>query len=358
MPKVESRDAQLLVSPAACRAEFRYLRRVYRQIDLSGPAVQTDGWTANIAEAEWPFLGLCYFGYACANLAAYDREFREEALAEMRWLLEALQKPRLTGFIAPHTGEPFGSGEIQASAFVHGHFLNLAARYREVSDDTRYDALMQRVAKGLGEGYARADQGILRSYKDMWWLSDNFVALSALARYDRLFKTCWSEEGIRCVKSVRAHYLDGGTGMYYTYITPENLQRRQGPRGISMMYGLHFLKDFAPEFAEQQYALARKQLVQSLLGYAAVREHPPGAEGREDIDSGPIVLGFGASASGFAIGAAAVMEDRRTAMELLQSLSQVGMPVMEGEELRYGAMPPVGQAVILFGKTGLLAGRP
>src|SRR5437870_3267178 len=57
-----------LLSAQAYRAEFRYLRKTYHQIDLKGPPVETDGWTYNIPEAEWPFMGVAYFGYACCNL--------------------------------------------------------------------------------------------------------------------------------------------------------------------------------------------------------------------------------------------------------------------------------------------------
>ena len=177
-----------LFSPEAYRAEFRYLRMVFHKIDLTAPAVQTDGWTYNISEAEWPFMGFCYFGYACVNLAKNDPSIRDEALKEMRWLIEALQTPRMSGFVKPHFGEPFGADQIHVAVFVHGHFLNLAMRYREVSGDKRYDALIHRVAGALEKEYTVTDQGILRSYRDMWWLTDNFPALSALSRYDRIFQ--------------------------------------------------------------------------------------------------------------------------------------------------------------------------
>ncbi len=36
-------------------------------------------------------MGFCYFGYACVNLAKNDPSIRDEALEEMRWLIEALQ---------------------------------------------------------------------------------------------------------------------------------------------------------------------------------------------------------------------------------------------------------------------------
>ncbi len=121
-----------LLSLEAYRAEFRHLRRIFREIDLKGPAVVTDGWTTNIAEAEWPFMALAYFGYACANLAKLDVAIRDDVRDEMRWLIDALQTPRMSGFVSPHFGKPFASGPLTPSVFVHGHFLSLALRYREV----------------------------------------------------------------------------------------------------------------------------------------------------------------------------------------------------------------------------------
>src|SRR5678809_1316972 len=72
-PSLTAEDATgqriLLLSLEAYRAEFRYLKRIFLETDLKAPAVVTDGWTTNIAEAEWPFMAFAYFGYACANLA-------------------------------------------------------------------------------------------------------------------------------------------------------------------------------------------------------------------------------------------------------------------------------------------------
>ena len=66
------------------------------------------------------------------------------------------------------------------------------------------------------------------------------------------------------------------------------------------------------------------------------------------------MLGFGPSASGFAIAAAAVNGDKALAEALLRSVALVGLPEWKGDALSYAAMPPVGQAVILFGKSELL----
>ena len=116
-------------------------------------------------------------------------------------------------------------------------------------------------------------------------------------------------------------------------------------------------KIHSPSLAEEQYKLAREQFVRVGLGLAAVREFPPGTTTRADIDSGPVLFGLGPSASGFAIATAALMNDDETALALLRAVALLGQPTLLDDGLQYQAMPTVGQAVILFGKTILLQPR-
>ena len=354
----DSRHIVPLFSLEAYRGEFRYLRHKLQEIDLHGPPVVTDGWTTNIAEAEWPVMSCAYLGLACANLAECesDSAMRNEYLAEMRWLIDALQTPRLSGFMKPHFGEPFGPEQIHVAVFLHGHFLNLATRYREVSNDPKYDALMHRVASALTNAYATTDQGILRSYRDMWWITDNFPALSGLVRYNRLFRSYNArfDAAGKFLQNLKQYYLDKRTGMYCTYVNPDTHAQSQGPRGISVMYGLHFLRDFDPPFALEQYDLAKKYLIRDVMGVSAAREFPEGAEANGDIDSGPVIFGLGLSASGFAIPAAVINGDTNTAQRLLNAATLAGLPVLHDDELQYQSMPLVGQCVVLYGKTEML----
>lgn len=347
--------ANSIASQEACRAQFRYLKLALHAIDLKGAPVVTDGVSTNIAEAEWPFMAVAYYGYACADLAQCDPALRADAIAEMRWALAALQTPRLSGFMTPHFGPPFGSGKLTPSVFLHGHFLNLAVRYREVTGDTAFDPLMQRIATAFGEAYNRDPQGLLPSYMHppMWWLTDNCPALSALARYDRLFQTHFSAGKDKFVASVKTYYRDPKTRMFCTYADPPSHKAGQGPRGISMMYGLHFIQDFAPEFAKEQYALSKQHLFGAVFGCVAVREYPLGQERAADIDSGQLVMGFGPSASGFAIAVTAIMNDLAKGDQLLRSLAVLGLEVRQGDKLYYRQIPQVGQAMIFFGRTEL-----
>jgi hypothetical protein len=300
-------------------------------------------------------MGLSYHGYGAANLAKADPAFRDDYLAAMRNVLEALQSPRVAGFMRPHFGDPFGPGDPQPAVFLHGHYLNVAMRYRSASGDNQFDQQIHRVARSLIRGFSQSDQAILPSYPDMWWLTDNFPALSALVAYDRAFDAQSAQAvAARHLASVRQYYLDPATGMFCTYVYPAESHPLQGPRGISQMYGLHFLRDFAPDFAAEQYALARRHLFTRVLGVPGVREFPEGVPATPDVDSGPLVLGMGPSASGFAVAASATMGDRDLAADLARAAGIVGVPIYDDDKLTYALMPAVGQTVILYGKSLLL----
>ena len=346
------------LTPLALRQEFRHLAHEYHKIDLGGPPVKTNGWDENFQDAEWPFMGVAYFAYGCAELARADESIRPDALAEARWAVEALQSRRLSGFIEEHYGTAFAdtADEQGASVFFHGHFLNAALRYREASGDERFDAVIRRVSGALLRSYASSDDGILSSYPGMYWLSDNFVALSALARYARAFDADVSSATGKVILTTGTHYIDDATGLFATYVEPRRTRIQQGPRGISIMYGIVFLDDFAPEFARAQWVRAKKHLVRSAFGLAAVREFPIDCEGVPDGDSGSVIFGLGLSASGFAIPAAGVMRDAETGWALMRAAVAAGMPVLEGDRLRYTGMPTVGQAVTFFGRVLLVHG--
>lgn len=341
----------------ACRAQFRYLRQALHAIDLKGAPVLTDGLSSNIAEAEWPFMAVAYYGYACADLAQCDPTLRVEAVDEMRWALGALQTPRLSGFMTAHFGPPFGgSGPLTPSIFVHGHFLGLAVRYREVTGDTSFDPLLQRIATALGDAYARDPQGLLPGYTHppMWWLTDNCPALSALARYDHLFQTQFAATGKdKFVASLKAYYLDPPDGdvlhLRKSSITPA---WAGAARYLHDVWSV-FSSDFAPEFAAVQYTLVKQHLFGTIFGCVAVREYPLGQERAGDIDSGQLVMGFGPSASGFAIAVTAIMNDLALGDQLLRSLATLGLEIRNGDKLCYRQIPEVGQAMIFFGRAEL-----
>lgn len=157
--------------------EFKEIGAELQQIKFDAPPPQSDGFS-NLTETEWPFFSLVYWGYSGVNLAQTVPEAKAETLKQVAWALEKLQTPRVSGFIEPHFGPAFGDGFRTPSTLYHGHFLLLALRYREMSQDPRYDVLIHKIAKAFSEVLEREPSGILPSYRNLCWPSDTLPALA------------------------------------------------------------------------------------------------------------------------------------------------------------------------------------
>lgn len=331
-------------------AEFRYIYSQLGMIDPKGVPTKTDGWD-NIVEAEWPFFALTYFGYAGCNLAGKYPDMAGQVLPAVKWALELIRTPRISGFAKPHFGEPFGEKIETPSALVHGHFLCLALRYRSVSKDPMFDPVSKRVAASLVRAYEADPQGILPSYPGMWWPTDNLPAFAGLKLYAKALSVEVPPVHQKWLQSMKSHYLDKDTGLMCAYVSPKDKRPAHVPRGVAVMFSIPFLVHLDADFAANQYRQAKKHLVRRTLGLAAVREFVAGKEARPDVDSGPLAFGFGPSASGFAIAAAAAMGDIELLDALVRSSTLAGAPELKDGKLRFKIVPVVGQAIMLFGKT-------
>jgi hypothetical protein len=113
----------------------------------------------------------------------------------------------------------------------------------------------------------------------------------------------------------------------------------------------HMLQVVDPAFARDQYQRARARNSGRIwFGFGYSREWPAGVEAAMDIDSGPVVPLWeaSASASGLAILAACAFEDHAYARALFTSLELAGFPQEQEGRLRYRAGNPVGDAVLLY----------
>jgi hypothetical protein len=106
----------------------------------------------------------------------------------------------------------------------------------------------------------------------------------------------------------------------------------------------------APNLARSQYRLARRQLVDTLLGFAFSREWTKQQPSRPDIDSGLIIPGIDASpsASAFLLLAARQQNDRQLTGALLASLELAAFPTRTSSGIRFAAGNLLGDTVLLY----------
>ena len=164
----------------------------------------------------------------------------------------------------------------------HGAFYRGWRNYAYRNDDS----LLTEVSSVL----RRSRTPFLESYRSSAWPADMTVLMASLPR--------GASDSLRAewVRRVRQR-LDSATGMIPHSVDPINGYQLEPPRGSSMALMLCLLPEIDTAFAREQYALFRRHLLTTRLGFPAVREYPRGRGGSGDIDSGPVIWGVGGVAS-------------------------------------------------------------
>ena len=125
------------------------------------------------------------------------------------------------------------------------------------------------------------------------------------------------------------------------------------PRGCALSWSLAFMPNFAPELTASQYQVYRDKWFVHIAGTTGVREWPVGHEGGMDADSGFVVGGIGAAASGFGIAAAKINGDRENFAGMLRGMELLGFSYwnVRGEKHYFGGKVLLTDVLALWGKT-------
>lgn len=159
----------------------------------------------------------------------------------------------------------------------------------------------------------------------------------------------WSE---RCRKS----YVDRKTELLYQAIDEKDGSPADEPRGSGTVLGLYFLSFSDPELSRDLYLATKRELATTFLGFGTVREYPAGYRGGRDIDSGPIVLGYGLSTTGFCIAGARIHGDRPYFRRLVATACAAGAPLERDGKLNFVTGGPLGDAILYAMLTAQPAG--
>lgn len=305
---------------------------------------------------EWDFMSRTYFVLALANMTLRDETYRAQALEIMDAIIEnTLTVERDTGFQSFMLAYGKGGGwKIQPprSIFIDGEIALMIAARRMIQERADYQPILAERAAIMIERMKLSPVLSAESYPNECWIFCNTVALAAIRLADTLdgtdhrsFLQAWIATAKRRLTEPQSGLL---ISTYAVDSTP--LPAGAGPEGTSIWMACNMLQVVDAEFAADQYRRARKELGRSVLGFGYSREWPQTSEGTMDIDSGPIMPMFeaSASASGLAFLGAAGFHDVQYLTQLITSLNFAGFPVKQGDTLQYQASNPVGDAVLLY----------
>ena len=220
-------------------------------------------------------------------------------------------------------------------------------------DMNEYERDCDRFAAAL----SGSESPFLPSYPEAVWPADTAVGVAALAACGSAFGNRYRPVVARWVGDVRER-RDPGLGAIPHAARAVDGMPLGGPRGESLALLSYVLVDVDPVLAREQYEVLRRGFVDYAWGVPGVREYPHGVDGRGDVDSGPIVLGFGGPATVVGAGAAIANGDEELGATLLAAVEVLGLPVEIAGRRRYaGGYLPVGDAFLAWARTAPPAPR-
>jgi hypothetical protein len=328
------------------RLRLNYLERVIQE----GVAPNTDLGRLTAMNPEWGLFTLSFSTYALANLAARQPNLRAEAAATIGRAIEvALTEP---------LRQPFELGDTAAvlpgSVLYLGHLNLMLGCHRQLVPHSPYRHLHDSLSAALAARYQQAPSGNLPSYPGRRWLPDNTVALASLALHSRLTGSAYAVAGSRWVARARRAWLDPKTGLLASMGDAAG-QLSEEPRGSHLGWSIWFLASVDSAFARQQYTLYQQHHSTNLGVLRLYSEFAGSYEtGAGNVDSGPLILGYGIPATAFAFADAVALGDYRNAQRLRRVISLGSRDIREGDELRYGVrlvnldVNPLSEALLLW----------
>ena len=238
------------------------------------------------------------------------------------------------------------------SLFVDGEVLVMLGARRLVADDApRWTAEMQRRAALVrGNLGSTSRRPIAESYPDEGWTFCHTMALVGLRMHEVLDGADHQAPIQAFTDFAEASLVHPPTGLLSSEFTMDG-EVNDGPEGSSLWFSVTALQVLDPALGRQQYDRTRAALGRTFLGMGYAREWPVGHENGQDVDSGPLVPGLGASASssGLAIAASRAYRDHRWHQQLVDALGAAEAVMAVDPALAAAADNPVGQAVVQWG---------
>jgi hypothetical protein len=336
-------NIRLLFGPTATPSNIRLLkelRSLKAEID-NGADVRMQ----HLYPEGYVFLNALY-GLAWCNLANASEDrgiLYEEAHAQIQLSWERIDSPFGRSSFTRELSPEYGAFYLGWNNYLLAKKLILEpARHRSPSELITYRATSDSIAAAL------KNHTYPVSYYGAAWPADVVVCVASLAAYDELFDDRYHSLIQDWVSQVKLRYDDHG--MIPHVVIPGTGQPDGSARGSSQSLMLILLREIDKGFGEQQFQAFKSNFLATRFGLTGIREFPHGYWKFGDVDSGPIVVGFGAASTIVGATALSVYGDYKNASRISQFIEAVGVPI-ETVENRYYLLGtlPIADAFIAWG---------
>ncbi|MBX3213858.1 MAG: hypothetical protein KF850_17600 [Labilithrix sp.] len=322
--------------------------------DALAPATFATG--SSRFDGEWLFATFMMSAMGFGQVAtARTGAARDESVARMERCLDALLEPRVRTFedqawgndaLASLDATP-GSAEDRGHVAYLGYAGLALSLHRTLRPASRFVAREEAIARAIARRIEASPTGFVETYPGEVYPVDNTAALAALALHARATGEPPPPALERGLAAVSRSGVDPATGLLVQAVTVVDASPRDAPRASGTALAAYFLSFADDATSRALFHALEKHQYRTVLGFGGMMEYPPGKRAaRGDVDSGPVFLGFGVSASGFALGASRVHGDRETFTALYATAQLFGAPLEQDGTLTYATGGPIGDAIL------------
>jgi len=287
---------------------------------------------------------------AYANLGLNDAKQRRHCAAQTQKLIDLLISTVAQDMSVPD-GDLNGLTHYQNQA-TRLATLNLTlAAYALISEDQRYNKLHAHVTQLLRNALIEQAGMPIASYPEYTWHFDTIMALVSLEMFDRAHGLTQTQALMKQHFTwIQSHATDQDTGLPIAYA-------KGLPRGCDISMQICLLQQVDSTAARRLYSNYVKHHWIDYGFMAGFREWPKSKNSLSlgDVDSGPLALGLGPTATGVGIGAARAVQDTsklRVLAAQLEALPNLLHVLDQGGQALFGGTLPINRQYL----TGFLYG--
>jgi hypothetical protein len=277
-------------------------------------------------DAEWSYGTCTMVVMGLGQVVLEHPELEERYLPAMEACLDWLVQPEARSFGTGRWGDDGADRGPQDPGHAYLGYMNLAmSMHRLLVPDSRYAALNDAISEQLAAGLASPAHRF-QTYPGESYPVDQAVAAGSVGLHARATGLDRDASLADWSARFREAAVDPGSGWLVQRLDSQDGSPGDLPRGSGTALAAYGLLYADPALSRELHQALVAGGLRTPLGLGVIREYAPGYSGRGDIDSGPVILGFGVSATGFALAGARAHGDAAAYRSICRTATLFGLP--------------------------------
>lgn len=324
-------------SVALARGVARHLER--------GPTSADFSTGAPLFDAEWAFGSHVMGVLGLAQVIRQHPRSRDELLPALRVGCQRLIDPALRRFGTRRWGDDGLSPSTKGDHAYLGYAALALSVARTVDPSPPWAARHDQLVTRLSKRVLYSPTGMIETYPGEAYPVDVSAIVGAAAVLARLQSRPTPAVVAHFSEHLRSRYLDDA-GYLIQAVDADTGRGLSRGRASGTALAAYFI-GFADPALQRDLYRALDDHAGSFLGFDGAHEYADGSASGGDIDSGPVLLGVGVSATGFMLASARAQGDHDRFVGLGRTAVLFGMPDDDGRAMRFASGGPLGDAILL-----------